>query len=43
MEKGQQLVITITDMSNETVTFDLNHELAGQALNFNIELLEVEE
>ena len=30
-------------MSDETVTFDLNHELAGQALNFNIELLEIEE
>ena len=40
---GHPFPATITDMSNETVTFDLNHELAGQALNFNIELLEVEE
>ena len=40
---GHPFPATITDMSNETVTFDLNHELAGQALNFNIELLEVAE
>jgi FKBP-type peptidyl-prolyl cis-trans isomerase 2 len=40
---GHPFPATITDMSNETVTFDLNHELAGQALNFNIELLEVGE
>ena len=40
---GHPFPATITDMSNETVTFDLNHELAGQALNFNIELLEIEE
>ena len=40
---GHPFPATITDMSDETVTFDLNHELAGQALNFNIELLEVEE
>ena len=25
------------------ITFDMNHEMAGKALNFNIELLEVEE
>ena len=40
---GHPFPATITDMSDETVTFDLNHELAGQALNFNIELLEIEE
>ena len=40
---GHPFPATITDMSDETVTFDLNHELAGQALNFNIELVEVED
>lgn len=40
---GRPFPAVITDKNNETVTFDLNHELAGQALNFNIELLEVEE
>ena len=27
----------------ETITFDMNHEMAGKDLNFNIELLEVED
>jgi FKBP-type peptidyl-prolyl cis-trans isomerase 2 len=34
--------VTITAAEDGTVTLDANHELAGKALNFNIELVEVE-
>ena len=50
-EKGQQLelrqsggktiVVTVTDVSESTVTLDANHPLAGRDLQFEIELLEV--
>ncbi|MBI1182407.1 MAG: peptidylprolyl isomerase [Alphaproteobacteria bacterium] len=38
---GGKLVVTVKDFDAETVTLDANHELAGQALNFDIELLKV--
>ena len=41
MGQGQPVPVTITAAENGTVTFDANHELAGKALNFNIELVEV--
>ena len=28
---------------DQIITFDMNHEMAGKALNFEIELLEVED
>ena len=34
--------VTIAAAENGEVTLDANHELAGKALNFNIELVEVE-
>ena len=34
--------LTVVDARNNNVAFDLNHRLAGRALNFNIELVEVE-
>ena len=34
------MVVEVTD---ETVTFDLNHEMAGKDLNFEITLVEVVE
>ena len=34
--------VTIRSAENGEVVLDANHELAGQALNFNIELVEVE-
>lgn len=40
---GQTAVARITDIGDETVRLDLNHPLAGQALNFDIELMEIRE
>ncbi len=38
---GQQVPVTITDVDDSTITLDANHSLAGQALNFDIELVEI--
>ena len=35
--------LPVISAKNDIVEFDTNHRLAGKALNFNIELLEVEE
>ena len=40
---GQPFPATVAAKDDESVTFDMNHEMAGKALNFNIELLEVSE
>lgn len=40
--QGQRMPAVVTAVEDGKVTFDLNHELAGKALNFNIELLEVD-
>ena len=39
---GQPFPAVVAAVENGSVTFDMNHEMAGKALNFNIELLEVE-
>ena len=41
-QQGYPMPATVTRRTLKTVTFDLNHELAGQALTFEIELLEAE-
>ncbi|MFO8007271.1 MAG: peptidylprolyl isomerase [Candidatus Brocadiia bacterium] len=41
-EEGQPFVVQITEVGEETVTLDGNHPLAGEDLNFQIELLEIE-
>ncbi len=38
---GQVARLTVTAVTEETVTIDANHPLAGQALSFEIELLEI--
>ena len=38
-----QVVATLTEVNDTTVTADLNHPLAGQDLTFEIEVLTVEE
>ncbi len=32
----------VVEMNDSTVTFDANHPLAGQALNFDIEIVSIE-
>jgi peptidylprolyl isomerase len=38
---GNDIKAIVTHMSNQTVTLDANHPLAGEALTFNIELIEL--
>ena len=38
-EKGD--VVTVTDVGKEKVTVDANHPLAGEDLNFSVEVMEV--
>lgn len=40
---GQPVPAKVVKIDGSNVTFDANHELAGKALNFEIELLEVKE
>ncbi|MDO4806292.1 MAG: peptidylprolyl isomerase [Coriobacteriales bacterium] len=37
---GQPLQATVAGKTDTTITFDMNHEMAGKALTFEIELLE---
>jgi FKBP-type peptidyl-prolyl cis-trans isomerase 2 len=39
--EGQTLQVRISEVNDETVTLDGNHPLAGKALTFDIELLEI--
>ena len=38
---GQTIEVTVTDLSDTSVTFDGNHPLAGKDLIFEIQLLEI--
>ena len=38
---GQVMMLMVTEVADETITVDANHPLAGQALNFDIELVEI--
>ena len=38
---GRPVRVKVAEKTDTTVTFDANHELAGKALNFKIELVEV--
>lgn len=38
---GQALQVVVTDVKDEAITVDGNHPLAGQALNFSIELVDI--
>lgn len=40
-EDGETIPVTLTEVSGETVTLDANHPLAGEALTFEIELVEI--
>ena len=38
---GQQFPVTVVAKTEDKITFDANHEMAGKELNFKIELVEV--
>ena len=40
-ELGRQFDALVTAQDDESITFDCNHEMAGKALNFTIEMLEI--
>ncbi len=39
--EGQIMNLTVTEVADDSITVDANHPLAGQALNFDIELVSV--
>jgi peptidylprolyl isomerase len=41
LENGQQAIVMVVDITDEAVTLDANHPLAGQELTFEIELVEI--
>ena len=42
MEQGDQsIVVTVRDLDADTVMLDANHALAGEALTFDLELVEI--
>jgi peptidylprolyl isomerase len=40
-QDGQVINLTVTAVQDESITVDGNHPLAGQALNFDIELIDI--
>lgn len=40
-EGGQLIIATITEITDDAVTLDANHELAGKTLIFDLQLVEI--
>ncbi len=40
-QKGNTMVVSVIDVSDDVVTLDGNHPLAGEELTFDVELVEV--
>jgi peptidylprolyl isomerase len=38
---GDQFIVIVTDLTDTTATIDGNHPLAGEALNFDLELMDI--
>ena len=41
LEDGRQIPVTVSDVSDETITLDANHPLAGQDLTFDIKIVSI--
>mgnify|MGYP001389210587 CR=1 FL=1 len=39
--EGQVMMLTVTEVEDDNITVDANHPLAGQVLNFDIELVSI--
>ncbi|SUD89855.1 FKBP-type peptidyl-prolyl cis-trans isomerase [Psychrobacter phenylpyruvicus] len=39
--EGQVMLVTVTEVNDDTVTVDANHPLAGKKLSFDVEIIEV--
>ncbi len=42
-QDGQPFPVTVTEKTETTITLDANHEMAGKELNFEIEMVEIQE
>ena len=42
-DDGEDVIVTVTRVSNDEITIDANHPLAGQTLNFDVEIVSVRE
>ncbi|HET6421701.1 MAG TPA: peptidylprolyl isomerase [Geobacteraceae bacterium] len=40
-EENEQLPVTVVEVTDESITFDSNHPLAGEDLTFDFELVEI--
>ena len=40
-QMGRPFPVKVVEVTDKTITFDANHEMAGKELNFKIELVEV--
>ncbi len=41
-QDGQTMAVVVSEVSDDTVVLDANHPLAGETLNFDIEVVKVE-
>lgn len=42
LEDGRQIPVTVTKITDETITLDANHPLAGQDLTFDIKIVAID-